>query len=119
MSALASAHRPVPLAARRDLVTVRLDGNAGATWVVKDPVSLQYYELSDRQHHLLQLLDGRRSLEDVQEGFQREFRSERPTPVELRTTIDDLHSKGLLLGCTPGQAEPLMERFRAARRRRW
>lgn len=119
MSAHATAHRSIPLAARRDLVTVRLEGESGATWVVKDPVSLQYFELSDRQHHLLKLLDGQRSLDEVQDGYQREFRSERPTPVELRTTIDDLHSKGLLLGCRPGQAEPLLDRFRTARRRKF
>lgn len=115
---LPATHRPVPLASRRDLAAVRLDGREGASWVVKDPISLQYFELSERQHRILTLLDGRRSLEQVRDEYQREFRSERPSPSDLRTTIDDLHAKGLLLGCRPGQADPLLDRYRTDRRRK-
>ncbi len=114
---LPTTQRAVPLCARRDLVTRRVQYQGVEHWIVKDPAALRYYRLQAEQYYLLRLLDGRRSLEALRDEFQRAFRTLRPTLAAIQQLIADFHHKGLVYSQRPGQGAAL-ERLRRQRRRR-
>ncbi len=108
--------RTVPLCARRDLVSQRVQYQGVEHWIVKDPAALRYYRLQAEQYYLLRLLDGRRSLESLRDEFQRVFRTLRPTLAGIQQLIADFHHKGLVYSQRPGQGAAL-RRLRHQRRR--
>ena len=107
---LPSLRRPVPLVRRADLVTQRVECQGGEYFVIKDPVALKYYRLDPEHHHVLGLLDGNRSLEEVREDLQVVFPYARPTLSELQSVVVDLHTKGLLASNRPGQGDVFIKR---------
>ena len=70
---MASSQRPVPLEKRRDLVVARIDYLGVGYEVIKDPLALKYHRLQLEQYRILELLDGKRSLEQVRDELKREF----------------------------------------------
>ena len=86
-------------------------------WVVKDPVTLRYFQLRDEEHAILRSLDGRSSLEDIVGQFQKRFAPRRLTGERLSHFLGNLHASGLILSDHPGQAETLLERRDEQRRR--
>ena len=66
---------------RRDLVIESQRYEGRVFFVLKDPVSLRYYRLKHNEHFLLQFLDGKRTLEDAQKAYERQYRPER-LPLE-------------------------------------
>lgn len=113
---LISTRRPVPLQRRADLICERAVYQGEPCWIVKDPLSLQYVRLGEEQYHALRLLDGRRSLEELRSGLQREFPTLRPRLSDVQSLVLDLHQKNLLCSGRPGQAAEVLKR---ERRRRW
>lgn len=111
-SLIPSTKRPVPLVARADLTVEQIAYQGLSYWVIKDPVALAYYRLQPEQYKLLQLLDGKRSLEDLRDAFQKEFPTIRPTLADLRSLALDLHQKGLVYSERAGQAQSLIEQAR-------
>lgn len=114
---VSSGRRAVPLCARRDLQTQRIDFQGSPSWVVKDPLSLAYYRLLPEQYCLLQLLDGRRSLESIQQQVQREFPASEMRLSDIQSLIADLYERGLIHSNRPGRAAVLLERDGRRRRR--
>ena len=113
---IASAARPLPLRARSDLVAQPMRYQDAGCWVVKDPLSLEYFQLQPEQYRLLTLLDGRHNLEQIREGLQREFPGLRPSLKELQQAIFDLYAKGLVCSDRPGQGQVLRARCQQRRR---
>ena len=111
-----SVQRPAPLCARKDLQAERSVAVDGVFYVVKDPVALRYFRLTEAQHHILTEVDGRKTIEEIREGFGRKFPTLRLGLVELQNLVADLHRKGLLLSTRSGQAQTLRE---WDRERRW
>lgn len=60
-------------ALRSDLKITQVSFRRRPGWVVKDPVSLQYYRWGAREHRLAMLLDGKRNLPQIAEEMQRTF----------------------------------------------
>ena len=58
-----STTRAVGLRRRGDLVVNRQVYQGQAWWVVKDPISLQYFRFRPEEYALLDMLDGSRSLD--------------------------------------------------------
>ena len=116
-SLIPSTKRPVPLAARRDLIVEQIAYQGLGYWIIKDPVALAYYRLQNEQYHILKLLDGKRSLEDIRDEFQKEFPTLRPGLSDLRSLALDLHHKGLVYSERPGQARTLIEKAREKRKK--
>ena len=58
-----STTRPVNLRRRGDLDVTRQVYQGQAWWVVKDPIALHYFRFRPEEYALLDMLDGRRSLE--------------------------------------------------------
>lgn len=117
-SLMPSTRRSVPLRRRADLTVERIDYQRGNYYVVKDPVCLKYYRLGPEHFRVLELLDGKKSLEDVREQLLLDFPYVRPTLGELQLVVIDFHSKSLVYSERPGQGRVLLERRRETQRKR-
>jgi putative peptide zinc metalloprotease protein len=115
---MVSSRRPLPLRARADLVTSQLHGRQVGC-VVKDPLALKYYRLEPEQWALLELLDARRSLEDLRQGVAERFPAALYSLAKIQSLVVDLHAKGLLISERPGQGFALLERAKETKARRW
>ena len=102
--------RPLPLRRRADL-TCREQQFGGTTfWHVKDPIALRYFQLKPEEYAVLQMLDGTVSLRDIRRRFEQQFAPQRIAPLQLQSFLGMLHSSGLIVSETPGQAQHLLER---------
>lgn len=109
---LSSAQRPVPLQARADLHAVQIQFQTFSSWVVKDPVALKYFRFQPEQYKILSLLDGKRSLEQIRDEFQREFPTVHLSHEEIQNLITDLHKSGLVYSNRMGQGTALLDKKR-------
>jgi putative peptide zinc metalloprotease protein len=114
-----STTRAVNLRRRGDLDVTRQVYQGQAWWVVKDPIALHYFRFRPEEYALLDMLDGRRSLEQLKERFEREFPPRRITVEELARFISTLHRSGLVIGDRPGQGPQLFERRRQRLWKQW
>ncbi len=89
-------------------------------WVVKDPLTLNFYRFEDEEYTLLQSIDGRRSPADIQRQFEREYAPQRLALAQLQSLVSQLHRQGLVTSDIPGQGAQLLQRQRerAAQQRR-
>jgi len=110
-----STRRPVPLVRRADLVVQRVECQGGEYFVIKDPVALKYYRLDPEHYHVLGLLNGQRSLDEVRDDLHTVFPYARPTLPELQGVVVDLHTKGLVASNRSGQGNVLIEKRTKAR----
>ncbi len=109
-SLIASSSRPVRLRVRADLEAERQVYQGCPYWVVKDPLALKYFRFEEEEYWLLQMLDGRRSIDDIRQQFEKEFAPQRISSRELQQLIGSLHRNALLLSNTAGQGDQLHHR---------
>src|SRR5262249_18290875 len=88
-------------------------------YVVKDPVSLQYWRFREQEQFILRLLDGRTTLEEAQKRYEKRFRPERITPEELESFAQQIMGAGLAGNDSPQLGKQLLERRGKRRRREW
>ncbi len=81
------------LRARRDLVLTP----SGDATVVKDPLSLEYFRLGDRESYLLRTLRDPMTVADLTRRFQRRFPNERVTGAQVLGFCASLYDCSLLL----------------------
>jgi putative peptide zinc metalloprotease protein len=81
------------LRARRDLVLTP----SGDATVVKDPLSLEYFRLGDRESFLLRTLHEPMTVGDLTRRFQRQFPNERATGAQVLGFCASLYDCSLLL----------------------
>lgn len=86
---------------RPDLVSTPHD-NGG--WVVKDPVTLQYALLTDFEHHILNLLDGRRSAHEILRQAADRFPAVHLTREHLASFLRQLAASQLIRVASPGES---------------
>lgn len=113
-----SSQRPVPLRGRNDLVVRRIEFQGVSHFVIKDPVGLTYHRLRSDQFRVLNLLDGKRSLETIRDELVREFPAISPTLNDAQALCADLHAKGLAYGIRPGQATARIRQKRKTQRQK-
>ncbi len=65
--------------------------------VVKDPYGMHYFRFQEEEYAILQLLDGRRSVEQIRDEFETQFPPQKITLEELQRFIGMLHRSGLLV----------------------
>jgi putative peptide zinc metalloprotease protein len=112
--------RPLLLRARPDLVMSEQWLRGQRIQLVKDPVSLKYFHLSDEESFLIGRLGGETSLEVVCKEYESRFAPRRITPARLHAYLGQLHREGLLIGTVPGQCDSLLQRDREqVVRQRW
>src|SRR5689334_335810 len=90
---------------RRKRVRLKLRGDLGVSeqkyegrtyWVVKDPVTLRYYRFKEQEKFLLDFMDGKRTLEEAQQEYEKRFRPERLTLEDLEHFAQQLLTAGLV-----------------------
>jgi len=113
-----STQRPIPLQARADLVTKRIEYQGVGYWVIKEPVGLKYYRLQPEQYHALWMLDGERSLENIRDELQAKLPTVRLQLADIQHLITDLHEKGLVFSKRPGQGISLLRQHRKEKRKK-
>jgi putative peptide zinc metalloprotease protein len=111
-----SSDRPVPLRKRSDLRASKHVYRNQPTWIVKDPLAMEFYRLNDEEYVILELLDGQRSLSDIRRAFQRRFSPQRISERELQFFVTSLHEKSLVVSLQPDQGRHLLEQ---SREKRW
>ena len=79
--------------------------------MIKDPVALKYHRLYPEQYHVLSLLDGKRSLQQIRDELRREFPTLHVTLADIQHLITDLHDKDLTASSRFGQAPGLIKLF--------
>ena len=104
---------------RRELILAPLTFHGVRYWNVKDPLTLRYYQLSEEERFLVDLLDGQHSLTDMQARFEERFAPRKVEREQLHAFIGLLHREGLTTTATTGQGNVLLERHRAGRRQLW
>jgi putative peptide zinc metalloprotease protein len=109
MPAFSSATR-LPVRQRTDLQFYPQSGRDGRVWVVKDPLSLTYFQLRDDEYQVLRWLDGRCDPDELISRFERRFAPRRLTRTRLMAFITKLHRAGLVLSETVGQGDRLRDR---------
>jgi putative peptide zinc metalloprotease protein len=110
------AERPWGVFARRDLVARRHVYRDEITWVVKDPIRLEYFYFRDEEFAVLNWLDGRTSPREIQDRFAARFTPGKLTRAELHQFVHRLHASGLVVADAEGQGQVLIDRKRKERR---
>ena len=108
----AASQRLVELRKRPDLVARAYRSGANRRWRVKDPVSLEYFEFSEQEYAILDMLDGSATLADIQNRFARVFAPLQLGLAQLQNYLHDLYESGLVLAGATGQGGRLLERRR-------
>ena len=70
-------------------------------WLVKDPVSLNYFHLREEEHAILEMLDGRTGLAAIKSRFEKRFAPYRLPLVQLEAFLARLYECGLICSPTP------------------
>jgi putative peptide zinc metalloprotease protein len=109
-SLVSSSARMLPMRMRPDLTATQQRYQGRLYWVVKEPVGLHYYRFQEEEYAILQMLDGRSSLDDIKERFEQQFPPQKITVEELGQFVGMLHRSGLLIADVPGQGIQLKKR---------
>ena len=120
-NAMASSNgRPLRLAVRKDLHAQRQTYQGRNYWVVKDPLSLQYYRFEEEEYALLQMLDGQTSPDRIKREFDYRFTPQKISIGELFQFAGMLYRSGLLISDAPEQGVQLLRRAEETKsRERW
>lgn len=113
---VASNQRPIPLKKRADLVVAKIDYLGVGYQVIKDPIALKYHRLQVEQYRILELLDGKRSLESVRDDLKADFPTLQITLSDIQQLITDLHRKGLVISDRTGQGAAVVRERRKTRK---
>ncbi|MDZ4779662.1 MAG: hypothetical protein SGJ19_05370 [Planctomycetia bacterium] len=109
--------RPLAVKRRGDLVARSVARRQGMTVVVKDPISLRYFELGLEEAWLWERLDGERSLGQLCREFELQFAPRRIEPAQLEALVRRLRADNLVLAPGVEQAEVLWEEAQRRARR--
>ncbi|TVS10101.1 MAG: HlyD family efflux transporter periplasmic adaptor subunit, partial [Planctomycetaceae bacterium] len=116
----AAVERPLPLCRRQDVSVHPQQWGETRGWVLKDPMSLRYFQLHDEEFAIWQMLDGRTSLGQIQRGFAARFAPMQLQPPQIMAFVARLYQSGLVVADSPGQGRRLWEsHLRTRRRTRW
>ncbi len=114
-----SHHRPVSARCRKDLVATPVARRGGVTYVVKDPIAMQFTHLPEDEYFLLSQLNGQKSLEQICSAYESRFQPKKLSSVKLNELLFRFHRFGLLQSSTSGQGLVMNERATKHRLRKW
>jgi len=103
--------KKVRLRARPNLQSEPRFQSGRRVYVVKDPVSLQYFHLEEAQHFALGRMDGRHTLDQIQQAFENEFKPQRLTLEELESFGRQLLQCGLVQNETDSTGSRVHQQF--------
>lgn len=109
--------KQVRLRARPNLqVEPRFEGGR-RVYVIKDPVSLQYFHFEEGQHFALERMDGQHSLEQIQQEYEALYSPRRLPLEELESFASQLLHCGLAQNEAGGAGRLLFQRYE--KQQRW
>jgi putative peptide zinc metalloprotease protein len=117
MRPTASIDRPLALRTRPDLVAAPVEMAGTATWVIKDPLSLEHFQFTAEEYALIDRLRRPASIADLQREFARRFPPQSISPEAVWDFVRRLHEAGLVIGEAAGQGHELLSRERGERTR--
>jgi len=97
---------------RADLIFDRITYQGVEYFVVKEPLGQKFFQFPPHVFHILEQLDGNKSIEQLQTDFQREFAPKRITRHELQQILTRFHKDGLVTSNLTGQGAELLKRGR-------
>lgn len=109
-SFISSTSRPVKLRMRADLTARKHRYHGKTFWVVKEPIGLNYFRFHEEEYSILNMLDGRTSLDDIKQAFEAEFTPQKITFGDLQQFIGMLHRNCLVVSEASGQGKQLRRR---------
>lgn len=92
----------VPVRLRCDIRAQRIDLGKHADWVIKDPLSQNFFYFSDAEYCILRLLDGKRSWNELLADVSRRLKPQFIEIESLAGFIAEAKSKGLVEAIEPG-----------------
>ena len=107
---MSTVDRPLNLRSRADVQLAQSQFAGHATYVLKDPLSLEMFYLTPEEFFLFQAMKIRTTLGKLRREFERRFAPRRITSVALQEGLNQLHKGGLLVSDAPAQGEQLLER---------
>jgi putative peptide zinc metalloprotease protein len=115
-----AAQRPLRVRVRQDLICSRQRYQGGDYWLVKDPLTLQYFRFQEEEYWLMQSLTGQATVEGLQHEFQRRFAPQKILSGELQQFLGQLFRSGLVIADSPEQGRQLWQRReKQLRQERW
>jgi putative peptide zinc metalloprotease protein len=111
---------------RRKRVRLKLRGDLSRTvqkyegrtyYVYKDPVTLRYYRFKEQEDFLLGFMDGKHTLDESQQEYEKRFRPERLTLEDLEGFAQQLLTAGLVQNESPRAGHQLIDRRKKRKRR--
>lgn len=114
-----SAMRPLKVRKRPDIEAKRHLYHGQRFWVVKEPVGLNYFRFHDEEYAILNMLDGKTSLQQIKDRFQSDFAPQRITLQDLQQFIGMLHRSGLVISQATGQGRQLRRRGDEKKKKEW
>lgn len=66
-------------------------------WVVKEPIGLNYFRFQEEEYAILHMLDGKTSLQDIKDRFEKQFAPQKISFSDLQQFIGTLHRSGLVI----------------------
>jgi putative peptide zinc metalloprotease protein len=102
--------KQVHLCLRPDLIVESQKYEGRTCYVVKDPVALRYYRFQERERFLMRFLDGRHTLDEARQEYERRYRPERLRLEEVESFAHLLLSCGLAHGDGPETGPRLFAR---------
>lgn len=109
--------RPLRLRLRPDLEIQRQWIGGQVQWVIKDPLTLEFSRLLDKEFTLLKMLDGKRSFRQIKQTFEQQYPLDRLSYRRLHALCLNLQRDGLLLSDQGASAAQFTAR-RGERKRR-
>ncbi len=117
---LSAVDRPLVLRARPDMQLAPVIFSGQTAYVLKDPLTLEMFQLSAEEFFLFEKMKQAISLQGLQQAFEKQFAPRRINPQQLQQGVNQLHGQGLLLSDAPGQGSELHKRGAHRRRsERW
>ncbi|EMI16889.1 peptidase, M50 family, partial [Rhodopirellula maiorica SM1] len=114
-----SSSNAIGVRIRQDLVAVQTLHRNESAYVVKDPISMTYHRLRSDEYFILERLDGRSSLDDLQREYETNFHPQKVSHSQLNQLLFRFHQSGLTVSDAANQALPLENRGRKEQRQKW
>ncbi len=100
---------------RPDATVVEQTFRGRTYYVLKDPVSLQFYRVADTEREVIDRLDGEHTLDDIQQHLEQKFGAEAPAFRELARFVLMLRHANLT---APDESEDLSWSVKRAHKKR-
>jgi len=113
------ASQPLALRKRPDLAISRETFGGREYVVVKDPLALRYFRLQEEEFALLEMLDGRRTLNEMRTVLEAKFAPRKFRVEDIAQFVGSMHQAGMIVSDGRGQGERLLARRRKSQRRAW